>query len=697
MIDQPKPHSPSPLPVREGLRLAVSSSLSLGLSLGFFDLIASVLRDHPRAFENLAAVLLPLSMSIPAFFFFFLPIFLFVALLPGRALQVRKGPLITALATTLGSGLVLILYFNLVNPHPTPMQFRLFNLVVFLSLALGVLRYLMLRRSWVGPGVPVEVSATLLSLPLILGVGFLFIWGQNFLPAVASDSRSLLWMLAAAAALAVGVLVSVYLSSRIHVGRWLGAGALLLIFAGLASIFTGSAGPQASSGSGGESRAVRRILFLSIDTLRADAVSALNPSAPPTPNLDSLAADSVVFTRAYSPAPWTLPTFSTMMTGVTPLVHGVRKFEDRIPPVLTTLAERMRGAGYLTAAFGDQLFLHPQHGISRGFQWYELSPRDDYGGSLGSRILGWAFPSRFKRTLDTTEITDLALGWLKHHARDDFFLWLHYFKPHGPYEPLPRYRPKGVPPAGMGYQFSSDNAIRAGSLVITAEQRPWVRELYEGELRYVDDNVGRVLSELKRLGIYDDMMIVFVSDHGEEFWDHDARAHGHTFYDELLRVPLFIKLPGEGLGERRGELVCTGSLFPTFLDFGGIQIEDGSISYASLAPLLGGRGEPYREVPVLSAVPLYFEDRASIVLGDTKYIVSLVTNREQLYDLKSDPREQRNLANEPSAALLQARQALEAARQSSDALRKRYGIRAETGAPLSPETIEQLRSLGYVR
>jgi arylsulfatase A-like enzyme len=386
-----------------------------------------------------------------------------------------------------------------------------------------------------------------------------------------------------------------------------------------------------------------------------------------------------------------------MMTGVTPLVHGVRKFEDRIPSALPTLAERMRAAGYLTAAFGDQLFLHPQHGISRGFQSYELSPRDEYGGSVGSRILGWAFPARFKRALDTTEITDLTLAWLELHAHDDFFLWLHYFKPHGPYEPLSQYRPKEEPPAGMSYKFSADNAIRAGSLVITAEQRPWVRKLYEGELRYVDDNVGRVLAELKRLGIYDDMLIVFVSDHGEEFWDHDARAHGHTFYDELLRVPLFVKLPGEGLRERRSELVCTGSIFPTLLDFAAIPREAGASSYAPLTPLLGGAGEPYQEVPVLGSVPLYFEDRESIVFGDTKYIVSLVTSHEQLYDLKNDPREQRNLAGEPSAALLQARSELEAARQSSAALRKHYGIQAETGAPLSPETIEQLRSLGYVR
>ncbi len=695
MIDPPKPPSLNELPGREALRLAVASSLSLGLSLGFFDLTASILRDHPRAFQNLAGALLPLSMSIPAFILLSLPIFVIVALSPGEKLRARKGPMTLALATSLGVSMVLILYFNLLKPHPTPMQFRLLILVALFSLALGVLRYLMLRRSSAGPGMPAEIASTLLSLPLVFGTGFLFIWGQNFRTEMGSDARSLLWSLAAAAALAAGVLVSIYLATRIHVERWVGAAALLLFFAGLASILIVETGPKASSD--GKNRSPRRILFLSIDTLRADAVSALNSSAPPTPSLDSLAADSVVFTRAYSPAPWTLPTFSTMMTGVTPLVHGVREFEDRIPTVLPTLAERMREAGYLTAAFGDQLFLHPQHGISRGFQSYNLSPRDEYGGSLGSRILGQAFPARFKRALDTTEITDLTLTWLKLHAHDDFFLWLHYFKPHGPYEPLRQYRPKGAPPQGMGYRFSSDNAIRAGSLVITAEQRPWVRELYEGELRYVDDNVGRVLSELKRLGIYDEMLIVFVSDHGEEFWDHDARAHGHTFYDELLRVPLFIKLPGEGLRERRGELVCTGSIFPTLLDLAGIASESASISYATLTPLLGRPGGPYQEVPVLSAVPLSYEDRESIVFGDTKYIVSLVTNREQVYDLKNDPREQRNLADESSVPLIQAREALEAARQSSAALRKRYGIRAEVSAPLSPETLEQLRSLGYVR
>ncbi|PYQ10620.1 MAG: hypothetical protein DMH00_10565 [Acidobacteria bacterium] len=696
MSESAKPPSLSALPFGRAVGLALASSLSLGLSLGLLDVTMSILRDRPRAFQSLAGVLPPLSTSFPAFFLLVFAILLPAALAPGRRVGPRKGPLIVALATTLGIFLLLAVYYGLVPPRPSPAQSRILFLVTFLSLALGAQRYQRLRATWASPAVPREVGATLLSLPLVLGTGFLFIWGRAYRTAMVPGSWPLLWDLAIGATLALVVAGSIYLVGRIHVERWLGATALLLFLFGVAVVFAGGRDRAASPVVSEKNHPVHRIFFLSIDTLRADAISALRPAAPATPQLDSLAADSVVFTRAYSPAPWTLPTFSTLMTGVTPLVHGVRKFEDRIPTVLPTLAERMREAGYTTAAFGDQLFLHPQHGISRGFQTYELSPRDDYGGSLGTRILGWAFPARFRRALDTTQITDLTVGWLRRHAHDDFFLWLHYFKPHGPYEPLPPYRPKGEPPPGMGFRFSADNEIRTGALVIPVAQRPWVRKLYEGELRYVDDSVGRVLAELKHLGIYDDTLIVFVSDHGEEFWEHDGRAHGHTFYDELLRVPLFVKLPGQGLRVHRNELVCTGSVYPTFLDLAGIPRQADATSYASLLPLLGGPGGPFEESPVLSATPLYYEDRESVVFGEMKYIRSLVTNREQLYDLKDDPRELHNLTGTPTERLVQARAILAAATKSSEALRERYGIRGPSSFELDPQTLEQLRSLGYV-
>jgi len=691
--------SPSPSDLRapragDFLCLALALGVSLALGLGFFDLAESILRDHPRAFHCLSGILAPLSMSIPAFFLLTAPALLLAAVAPLGARRPLRGPVLAGIATTLGVLFMLILHYNLLTPHPSSTQMRLLGLSACLAAGLGVVRFQRLRRLWTGAQAPAEVGGTILAVPLVLGLGFLVIWGESYLDGMTASGRSTLASLAIVLAVAAAALASIHLAGRIRVGRWVGALALLLVLSGFLAIL-----PRAeTAGAVRKEHAVGKILLLSIDTLRADAVSALRPSAPPTASLDALASDSVVFTRAYSPAPWTLPTFSSLMTGVTPLVHGVRKFEDRIPAQLTTLAEKMHEAGYRTAAFGDQLFLHPQHGIARGFDSYDLSPRDDLGGSLGSRMLGWAFPARFRRQLDTTQITDLTLAWLRAHASEDFFLWLHYFKPHGPYEPLPRYRPKEPPPAGMDYKFSADNAIRSGALVITAEQRPWVRRLYESELHYVDDNVGRILAELKRLGIYDQMLIVFVSDHGEEFWDHDARAHGHTFYDELLRVPLFVKLPGGAAHDRRGELVCSGSVFPTLLDLAGIPFERPSLSYVSLAPLLGRTGDAYVETPILGSVPLYFEDRESVVFGETKYIVSMVTSHEQLFDLRSDPGEHRDLAGEPSERLAQARRALADLVKSSMALRERYGITAESStAPLSPETLEQLRSLGYVR
>jgi arylsulfatase A-like enzyme len=683
---------PAPRP-GDFLRLGLALAVSLALSLACFDVAASILRDHPRAFHGLAGALPPLAMSIPAFFLLIFPCLLAVALVPLGAARRLRGPLMVGLGTTLGALFMLILYYNLLTPHPSSGQLRLLTLSACLSAGLGIVRFQMLRRSSAGEPIPSEVSSTLLAFPVVVGLGFLLIWGESYMKAMA-EPRSFLASFALVLALAVAAVASIYGARRIRVGRWVGATALLLVLSGFVAML-----PRAeTAGAAKKSHALGKILFLSIDTLRADAVSALNPAAPPTKSLDSLAADSVVFTRAYSPSPWTLPTFSSMMTGVTPLVHGVRKFENRIPGQLTTLAQRMQEAGYRTAAFGDQIFLHPQQGISRGFDSYDISPREDYGGSLGARLLGWAFPARFRRQLDTTQITDLAIDWLKAHAREDFFLWLHYFKPHDPYEPLPRYRPREEPPAGMGFKFSSDNAIRGGLLVLSAEQREWVRRLYEGEIHYVDDSVGRVLDELKRLGIYDQMLIVFVSDHGEEFWDHDGRGHGHTFYDELLRVPLFFKLPAGAARSRFDELVCSGSIYPTLLELAGIPFEAASLSYASLTPLLLAGSEPYREEPVLGSMPLYFEDRQSLVFGRTKYIVSLVTHREQLYDLAVDPREQRNLAGNPSERLAEARRVLAGLEQASAALHERYKIQTETGpTPLSPETLEKLRSLGYVR
>jgi len=384
-----------------------------------------------------------------------------------------------------------------------------------------------------------------------------------------------------------------------------------------------------------------------------------------------------------------------MMTGVAPGVHGVKRPALRIPDTLTTLAERMRESGYLTAAIGHNPLLRPEQGMARGFGSYDICPRNEYGSSLGSRLLARLFPERLKPTLSTTEITRFARDWLRQHAHDDFFLWVHYFNPHGPYEPPAAYRPRGIPPAGMGYRFGGAPEIRMGSVVISPPQRLWARELYEGEVRFVDDNVGRIMAELRRLGIYDETLIVFASDHGEEFWEHGSFEHGHTLYEEVIRVPLFIKLPGEAVKLRDDRRVSAGSIYATVLGLCGIKDEPGWLSYPPLTPLL--EGGVLDHAPVLSASLLYYEDREAWIQGSTKYIHSLLSDRMEIFDLARDPGERYDLSVASPGQARKAFEDLAGLHKADDSLREHYGITGERPAAIDPEALEQIRSLGYVR
>lgn len=683
-------NSPSP---REAARFALMAALSEGLALGFFDVSLSLSRRPAGALRHLGAALAPVAVSGAAFFFLVFIFLLPFALLPARTLRQGKGALLVSLATGLGTGLGLAVFYNLMRLELSSIQARILVLVLCLSLAIGAHQYERAGAVWTQSTAPRAIRAVLLALPLLLGSGFLFTWGWAFRRAPAPADSPTVWVTAFSITGALVVVAALYLARWACVERWLGALALLLAVAPVGvRLFDGSRPPSPAPAA--RIRAIHKILFLSIDTLRADAVSALNSTAPRTPSLDSLASDSVVFTRAYSPAPWTLPSFVSMMTGVAPGVHGVKSPAHRMPDTLPTLAEQLRESGYVTAAIGHNPWLRPEHGISRGFGSYDMCPRDEYGGSFGSRLLARLFPDRLKPTLTTPEITRFAADWLREHARDDFFLWLHYFKPHGPYEPPAAHRPQESPPPGMSYRFGEAPAIRMGSLVITPPQRSWVRKLYEGEVRFVDENVGRITAELKRLGIYDETLIVLVSDHGEEFWEHGSFEHGHTLYEELIRIPLFIKLPGQGPTIRENRRVSSGSIYATVLDLCGVKNDPRWHSYRSLAPLL--RDGFLGDSQILSDSPLYYEDREAWIQGSTKCIHFRVTDRVEIFDLERDPNEQRDLSMTSPARVREALEHLAAAHKSAEALREHYRIKGEFRSVINPEGLDQLRSLGYV-
>ena len=692
----PNPSSHAPArPNRPIARFAVTAALSLGLTVGCFDLSLSILRQSPPAFAAFSRVLPPLAASVLALFLGTADLLAAGAFVTRRAASLHREAVLISLLTGTAVALLLATFYDVLNTEQTPIGSQLVFLILCLSGILAMHEYRLARTAWQGTVMPRGIGFVLLAAPLISGAGVLASWGRAYLTSGRSGHSSLGWILGFAVLSLALMGITARLARTTHLSVILSSIFTLLMIAGTATLPATLGWREPEHRAALPARPLRKIILLSIDTLRADTLSLSSRAAPPTPHLDSLAADSVVFTRAYSPAPWTLPAFVSMMTGVGPNVHAVRHPEQEVPDTLRTLAQRFSDAGYLTAAFGHNPNLRTES-LSRGFGKYEISPRDDLGRSLGSRILPYLFPGSLKPMLLTPEITSLAVDWLDAHAKDDFFLWVHYFKPHAPYEPPAPFRPREAPPAGLGYRFEGAVRSRDGLLVLSSVQRQWVRRLYEGEVRYVDEQVGVLLGELKRLGIYDETLIVLVSDHGEEFWEHGSYEHGHAFYDELLRVPLFVKLPDRSSRERRGELVCTGSIYPTLLDLAGIPHKPEELTYAPLTPLLDPAGGSYQEAPVLSASPLFYEDQESLVFGDTKYILSLVSNREQLYDLRQDPGERHDLAGAPSERLSEARAGLGAATRSGEALRASYGIQNGTISPLSPEAIKQLRSLGYI-
>ncbi|HJX28923.1 MAG TPA: sulfatase, partial [Thermoanaerobaculia bacterium] len=407
--------------------------------------------------------------------------------------------------------------------------------------------------------------------------------------------------------------------------------------------------PASSKPHSSQKPAVPRVLLLSIDTLRPDALSSFGGREIRTPHLDALAGDSLSFTRAYSSASWTLPAMGSVMTGVSPRVHGALHTRSRVPDGLPTLAETLRRAGYRTAAFVASTVLGPPANLTQGFDEYHPYPGPWLGRSLGATVLRGRL-SRFR--LDEApppELTDDVADWLGARSETPFFLWVHFFDPHAPYGPPPRYLEN--PEGRTRFEGWDEEAIRAGTWVPTAAERDRIRQLYLGEVRWVDDAVGRLLGELRRRKLYDDTLIVLVSDHGEEFWEHDSYGHGHTLYDELLHVPLLVKLPRSERIGRIATPASTASIFSTVLDACSLPLPPGYPAAGSLLRPAGDR-------PLHALGLNRFEDRQAVRFGRFKYIRWTTSGREEIYDLQRDPREKENLAASSPADLAEGRRLL---------------------------------------
>ncbi len=414
------------------------------------------------------------------------------------------------------------------------------------------------------------------------------------------------------------------------------------------------------------------VLLITIDTLRADHLGCYGYSRIETPNIDRLAAGGMRFENAYAQAPITLPSHAVILTGTYPMFNGVRDFTSPgLPTSIPTLAEILRRQGYRTAAFVSSFVLNSMWGLNRGFEVY-----DD---NVGFTADGTKNPFQLERRGDET--VDRLLDWLNRRDGKPFFAWLHLYDPHSPYRPPEPYQSR----------YSS--------------------HLYDGEIGFDDEQIGRAIARLHALNLYESTLIILLGDHGESLGEHDESEHGFFIYNATLHVPLILKLPRAvgavhepplhtterpdqpTKGRALSEAVGTIDVAPTITQVCEIAPAEYS-SFQGHSLLRSTNGSPQSREEAAYAESYYprnsfgWHELRALVTPEFKYVDA---PRAELYDLKQDPSERTNIISKNPAVAASLRERL------AD-LERRFQSRETSGAatPLDPETLAKLKSLGYI-
>jgi arylsulfatase A-like enzyme len=368
------------------------------------------------------------------------------------------------------------------------------------------------------------------------------------------------------------------------------------------------------------------LLFISLDTARQDVFGCYGhrplhaPDTPTSAHLDRLAREGVRMLDAYTSAPWTLPAHVSMMTGQPTLVHGVETHFQTLDASRPVLAEILTGYGYRTAGIFSGVYLEPHWGFARGFERYrarygpavvEAARRADEarrrptGASAGptQAELDAELLALSDQDVNSDQVTAGVLEDMDRLARGErpWFIFAHYFDPHYDYVPPPPYGTRFDPT--YDGTLSGVDFLTNPRIAVLDDQRPenWIRRvsqrdlehvvaLYEGEIAWVDAHVGTLLERLDALGLADKTLVVVVGDHGDEFFEHGGIGHHRTLYDESVKVPMLLRLPGRLPADKavRGA-VSVDDLLPTVLDVLGLPAAEGLVSTSFLPLVLGQR------------------------------------------------------------------------------------------------------------
>jgi arylsulfatase len=421
-----------------------------------------------------------------------------------------------------------------------------------------------------------------------------------------------------------------------------------------------------ATGCGSPSTERPNVLLIVVDTLRADHLSCYGYGRETSPSIDRLAAEGWRFEHAISAAPWTTPSIGALLTSRYPSMLGIADVTSAMPPDVPLLAEVLRAEGYATGAVVSHSFCSADWGFGRGFESFDA---DNVLGHFGISSRG---------------VTKRALEFLEQRASSEdarpFFLWLHYFDPHNQYIPHEEHPfPNEVGDPGRVGPRTPFGKLRRMATSMTPGELAEVVRYYDSEIAFTDRQIGRVLRRLDELGLAGDTVVVLTADHGEELNERGHFGHAYALSDELVHVPLILRIPGEAPRVVR-EPVSLLDIGPTVLELLGLPAPEGTSSGMLGSSLLSAA----KDRTIFAETSRHANLRAAIK-GPWKLVRDLETGEERLYyateavPLADAPPELAELRAELDAWIL--------ALESSAA--------APTEVEISPELAEQLGELGY--
>ena len=446
----------------------------------------------------------------------------------------------------------------------------------------------------------------------------------------------------------------------------------ILFFACSSCLLLGGCGNETAPESNVEvGPPIRNVLVFMVDTLRADHLGSYGYERDTSPNIDRFAANSVQFDRTYSHSPWTRTSVVSTFTSMYPVAHACQDKDDVADDRLVMMAEVFRANGFRTGGFSSNVSISQAFGVTQGFDDFMYFERDPWFA---------AHPTRTDPGYVPIEgMVPPALKWLDAVGHQPFFLYFHVTDPHWRYAPPTRY-------ARWGEQESVD--------------------LYDGEIRYVDEYFQQMIDYLRERGKLPETLIIFTSDHGEEFFDHGGSSHGHTLYNELLHVPLIVYHP-RFKPARRNEIVRSLDLLPTLIELFELDPGEAIIQGRSLVSVLEGRDDSRSEQQFVLSEVMYPSKIEGVSLQDDQWKLIWTKQSQpgswsprkknnvwELYDVRKDPGEYRNLAFLQRNVVGQQMQKMKELRQKFSLFTR--SPQSDSIPQQDPETIEALRSLGYV-